>query len=175
MGEGNPPGISDPTTCVKFFDGVESLCSVVTADGVESALHDGDPHPGTKHWHGLSITPTTDHCKSKIKRNFENKTSKRFFCQKTSLECPLMYVFMVAAALTKRFFSILILWCDTEGCRFDPGSGVQSFYFCKGNLLQHWFWNCRAYSRFSLKRTLSFLSAIQEVSKIPNSNQMKLN
>ena len=49
LGDGNPPGISDPTTCVKFFDGVEPLCSVVAADGVESALHDGHPHPGTKH------------------------------------------------------------------------------------------------------------------------------
>ena len=53
----------------------------------------------------------------------------------------------------------------TEGCRFDPARVIQSFYFCKGIVLKHWFWNCRANSRFSFKRTLFFYSAIQEVSK----------
>ena len=62
----------------------------------------------------------------------------------------------------------------TEGCRFDPGSGHSKFLFLQREFTSALVLKLPGLQPIQSQRTLSFLSAIQEVSKIPNSNQMKL-
>ena len=64
-----------------------------------------------------------------------------------------------------------LIWGITRGCRFDPGSGHSSSYFCKRNSLKHWHLrNCRANSLFNLKGLFSY-SAMPVVPK--SLNQIK--